>query len=66
MWRNFCLTHLFYLLPKAWCKNITNKLLQNFGSITPMHERCSSLEIHPSNSPLENIQGIVLGHFSLF
>jgi hypothetical protein len=30
--------------PKTWCKNITNKFLLIFGSITAKHERCSSLE----------------------
>jgi hypothetical protein len=32
------------ITPKTWCKNMMNKLLQNLGSTTSMHERYFSLE----------------------
>jgi hypothetical protein len=55
------------ITPRTWCKSKTNKLLQNLGSITPMHERYSSFRKHTlAKSSLESIQGLVLGQILLF
>jgi hypothetical protein len=56
------------ITPRTWRKNKTNKLLQNLGRITPMHERNSSLKkTHTSKLFLrEHMKGLFWVHFCCF